>query len=575
MSNTTNVVLFKNRLPDSLFLSQLYDSSKDGTWDEHSAKIVPHPGSLVIDDATGGLYFVESVDSVTLDSTLKPCKIIKVVDPDDPSSDNSEDEVSVISYGNDKFLLYYDDRVKPTQLNVDGKLLFYGTNLDEYRLVRKNKEGKEEVISLYVQNNNVYTGERIPLTSLGDSSIVKKCTDCHTLFDIENGEKIELQVYDKSGVLSATVDVFTKRATVLNDLSATNDVIVDFGATCNQMLGNQFYIHQRQDPTHLAITPYIVYSDGTKVNLTINNTDCFVYGLHDFVASFPGLQQKLIIKKFLSNREVSTISTTSAGKRYITCEKTLTVLANESLDGVKISVIPVWNNYSSSYDLKFVAYTDRRDKIFDATKYVKLLTEFSGNKWNSIQKVSFEVDLQSMLGATTMVPYTQTVYISLSPYTEYVKYLISDNINMSPVYGADSSTIRRPIFVYDDTIKQYFIPTSNFKNTEAFLEAFYYKSSPMFNIKTEIEPVAPTHFVVRDPETLRTITTTPIKVDQYNKAFNITATPYDKFVNGQLFVEFLEYDGTNYHILYGVPVDVSKSIGKYTDYNTTENNFSN
>jgi len=574
MSNTTNMVLFKNRLPDSLFLSQLYDSSKDGTWDEHSAKIVPHPGSLVIDEESGGLYFVESVDQNTLDSTLKPCKIIKVIDPSDPDYEG-EDEISIISYGNDKFLLYYDDRNKPTQLNIDGKLLFYGANLDEYRLVRRNKNNEEEIISLYIQNNNVYTGERIPLTSVGDNSVVKKCTDCHTLFTLEDGDKIELQVYDKSGILSATVDLFAKRATILNDLSSTNDVIVNFDATCNQMLGDQFYVHQRQDPAHLAITPSITYSDGTKINLSINNTDCFIYGLEDFVASFPGLQQRLIIKKFLSNREVSTISTTSAGKRYIVCEKMLTVLANESLDGVKISVIPIWSNYSSSYELKFIAYTDRRDKIFDATEYVTMLTEFVGNKWNTIQTVSFEVDLQSMLGATTMVPHRQTVYISVSPYNEYVKYLISDTPDMSPVYGADSSTIRRPIFVYDDTIKQYFIPTSNFRNTEAFLESFYYKSSPMFNVKEEIEPVAPTHFVIRDPKTLNTITTSPIEVNQYNKAFNITTKPYDQYVNGQLFVEFLEYDGTNYHILYGVPVDVSKSTGKYTDYNTVDNNFSN
>lgn len=577
MSNTIkpygeNVVLFKNRLPDSLFLSQVYKSSEDGTWDENSPKIVPHPGSLVIDEKTGGLYYVESVDKNTLDSTLKPCKIINVIDGNE---DDENNEVSIISYGNDKFLLYFDDRNKPTQLNIDGKLLFYGANLDEYRLVRYNENNEEEIISLYVQNNSTFVGERIPLTSLGENSVVKKCTDCHTLFTINEGDRIELQVYDKSGILTATVDLFAKRATILNDLASNNEVIVQFDATCNQMLGDQFYIHQKQDPKHLAITPSITFSDGTKVDLSINNTDCFIYGLEDFVASFPGLQQRLIIKKFLSNREVSTISTTSAGKRFITCEKTLTVLANESLDGVKISVIPIWNNYNSSYTLKFVAYTDRRDKIFDATEYVTLLTEFVGNKWNTIQTVIFEVDLQSMLGATTMIPHRQTVYISVSPKNEYVKYLISDTSDMSIVYGADSSTIRRPIFIYDDTIKQYFIPTSNFKNMEAFLDSFYYKSSPMFNVKEEIEPVAPTHFVIRDVATLNTITTTPIAVENYNKAFNITVKPYNQYVGTQLFVEFLNYTGTEYQILYGVPVDVLASTGKYTDYNTDVNNLSN
>ena len=31
--------------------------------------------------------------------------------------------VKVLSYGNDKFYLFFDDRVKPTKLNIDSKLV--------------------------------------------------------------------------------------------------------------------------------------------------------------------------------------------------------------------------------------------------------------------------------------------------------------------------------------------------------------------------------------------------------------------------------------------------------------------
>ena len=267
-------MLLTDLRPDSLYLYQLYDPDVDGPWVEDNGRVIPHPGSLVIDQANGNLYYVVSVDNRGK-STLAPCRLVV--------NDDETVTVKILSYGNDKFYLYYDDRVKPTKLNIDGKLIVFGSSLVEYRLVRSTSNSAEhndkEVISRYVDSNDQIRGERIPLTDISNMSGAKQLTNCHTLVELQEGDVIEAEIFDNLGILSVTVELWVKRATILNDLSDSTSVIVNFDATSNQMMGTDFYIYQRQDPKHLDITPRLEYIDGTVEDVVVNNKDCFLYGL--------------------------------------------------------------------------------------------------------------------------------------------------------------------------------------------------------------------------------------------------------------------------------------------------------
>lgn len=564
---TKPIILLKDRRPDSAFIDQIYDPDNDGEWTEDSPKVVPNEGATVTDRNTGGLYYVVRVDQDTLKSTLAPSRIVV-------TSENQE-VVKILSYGNDKFMLFYDDRVKPTKLNIDGKLIVFGSSLAEYQLVRTTSDGKREIISLYLENNESYRGERIPLANIGSATGAKQCTNCHTLFPMKDGDTIEVEIYDNLGILSIIVELYTKRATILNDLASTNEIVVGFDATSNQMLGSDFYVHQRQDPAHLAITPRLEYSDGTTEDLTINSVDCFLYGLEDFVPAFPGQKHKIMIKKFLSNKQISPIAVQTEKERYVSCEKLITVIANKSLDGIKVSLMPIWDLATSSYILKYVAYSDRRDKIYDVTNNVTEISKFHGNKFNQLQTHMFDVNLSEVFGASVTVPYRQLNVLQLKPNSEFQKYTISDNTDLNPIYGVESSIVRRPVIMYDSTIEQYFIPTSRFTNKEAFLEAFYYNAAPPFDPNESLDPPVPTHFTIRALDDLSTLITTPIEIDQYQQAWNINRPGNQSILTGyNVIVEFLQLttNGT-YLILYGVPVDVYVSNSKYTNYNTETNNL--
>lgn len=565
--DTSTIVLLKDQKPDSLFLSQMYDPDIDGAYVDGSAKLIPKPGSLVIDENnSGSLYYVASLDE-RYKATLKPCKIVV----------NSEDSevVKVLSYGNDKFYLFFDDRTKPTKLTIDHKLIVFGSGLSEYRLVRTNSSGKTEVISAYINTAEHYMGERIPLTDISGTSGAKQLTNCHTFFKgLQDGDTVEAQIYDSVGVLSLIVQLYVKRATILNDLSSNNSVITSFDATSNQMLGNDFYIYQRQDPSHLAITPIVTYADLSKEQLVINNKDCFLYGLENFTPSFPGQKQKIMIKKYLNYRQMSDLATQIGDKRFIVCEKMITVISNTTVDGIKVSVVPIYDLGNDFYYLKYIAYTDKRDKVIDVTDLVVPVTKFDGLNMTGSQVHTFNLDLGQVFGSDIYIPYQQTCYITLRPYKEYQRYTISDYSDLNPVYGVEGTLTRRPVIMYDATIEQYFIPTSKFANTEAFLEAFYYNANPPYDTNESISAIKPTHFTIRALDTLGTIITTPIEIDQYHQAWNITRTDTPSMLVGyNVIVEFLVVTTSNTQILYGVPVDVHLSENKYVEYNTKENNI--
>ena len=564
--SSTPTILFKDNRVSSCFMDQIYDPDIDGPYpedDPNFPRVIPHEGATVIERDTGVLYYVISVDEVTYKTTLGKTRI--VVDADDEGN-----VVRIISYGNDKYMLYYVTDTEPTKLIIDSKLVLYGNNLDEYRLVKTNKRGEQEVISLDLDSDEVERGNRIPMASLGAFIGAKQCTNCHTYADLVEGDTVELQCFDNVGVLCATVTLFTRNGTRLNDLLSDSDIIVKLDAVAMQMLGDDFYVYQRQDPSHIGIIPRLEYNDGSISEIAIDNKTCFLYGLDDFTPSFPGQTQKLLIKKFLGPKEFSKNDISLNGQRYLVCEKTVTVLANKTLDGIKVSIMPIWNATTNEYMFRYIAYSDRRDKIIDVTQYVELLTPFDFSKFYQTQHLKMAMDLSKVFGTEANVPYQQNNWITLKPYKEMVRYQISDTADLSVIYGAESPHLRRPTIRYDASIEKYYIPTSRHPNVGKFIEAFYECANPPYNVVSETKYMTPTHFTIRALDNLTTLITTPIPVERYNQAWNINRKGNQNILVGaNVIVEFLAEQGDSYLILYGVPVDV------YTGtYNTENVNFS-
>lgn len=561
---TNSITLFGSNNPDAIALSRLYDPDIHEPSDE--SKYVPTPHSLVIDDVNeetlGVLFYVESIHPVTHKSTLKPVRIM--IDAD---QDGEADTTKILSYGNDRFMVYFDDRVEPTRLNIDAKLAIYGSANVEYRLTRKNMEGEDEIISVYLNSDEQISGNRIPLRPTPGNPAVKYLTDCHTLNTINDGEIIVLEVFDSVGVITAKVYLVAKRATILNDLNSSSSPIVDFYITSNQMANGGHYIYTTQDPESINLTGNVVFADGRFIQVAVNNDDCRVYGLEDLIPSFPGHKQPFLCKYFISRKQPAEGAIDNGKTRFVMAESFITIVSNQSAHEVKLSVIPVWNGAHNRYDLKFFAYTVLRDSVTDVTPHVTMIKEFVGDKFGETQEIEFEIDLQNLFGSEVSVMHTQKTWIKVSHYSfDGERYILADSENAYFVYGVEGSTIRRPVIHFDEVLEQYFIPTSVFENQEAFVDAFYTRANPLFDTSVTSEAYTPTHFTVRDIFSGNVLISDPIPVEEYSQAWNILdINNPSKLMNRNVIVEFLEKIEDSYRIIYGVPVDVYKSS---TGYNT-------
>ena len=147
------VIIYNNRKPDSYAYADIFDPDNP-----QSGKYFPSLYSIVIKE-DGSVWYVATRNETTYKVTLKPINVVK--------TDSSDTEVSLVSYGNDKYCLYQDTRVSPYKLVADAKILFYGNNLKEYQLVRFDAEGHEEIISMYLDNTDTFVSSRIPMAPIG------------------------------------------------------------------------------------------------------------------------------------------------------------------------------------------------------------------------------------------------------------------------------------------------------------------------------------------------------------------------------------------------------------------------
>ena len=172
-----SITLTRSQRPDSCFLDQVYDPDRDGTYidSDDFPRLIPKEGALVVDRSEhgrGNLYYVESVDPDTFKSTLRPVTIV--------AEYGDESEYKVISYGNDRFTLFVNKDHKPTLLTVSSNFVVFGSDLVRYQIYRYTKANEREIISVYLDSDENYQGNLIPLLPIQEGYPIKKCTNCHT-----------------------------------------------------------------------------------------------------------------------------------------------------------------------------------------------------------------------------------------------------------------------------------------------------------------------------------------------------------------------------------------------------------
>ena len=549
-----------NRRPGFYKLTDIYDPDVEPQ-NPNQQMIIPEVTSLVINE-TGSLFYVTVLNPSTYKVTLQPATLVV-------SDQNAAVQVSVVDYGNNAFRIFTDTRNTPTRLVPSTRLIAYG-NTATYQLFKNYGEENQTVVSRYYNSSGEFVSTHVPmqqvLTEEGQNSNVSYGVSCHTLVDLPEGTRLTMAIYSSHGALVALVTTFTKASAIMNEAPGYQPLITGLRIDGTQIRENgDFFLYENQDSDSLNLQVYVTYDDGNEELAVVDNEKTFIYGLEDFVSSWPGLAQDLVIKYYLSEGELTEENLTETS--FIETTVRLIVVPNDVGFGAKIAVLPYWSSGLARYVLRYFLYTTDRDAVVDITPHVTIAAgTFVGTLYGVYQSLTLNVDLNDV--APDSYPestiHVQTLNIRLQPQAALERYMFRDAPNSPTIYGTDSVSSRRPVIHYDADLEKYFVPSTIFTTEEGFINSFYNKAQAPYDAEAEEGPPVPTHFVIRDISSSAMVVATPIPIEEYDSAWAVTGTPKDRFAGATVVVEFLyEVSEAEMLILIGAPVDVYVSETGY------------
>lgn len=588
------ISVFRRLSPDVFMLSAIYDPDKHGTNPAAQGKIVPSPGSLVVDDTIGEhnrLYVVQSVNETTYASTLVPALTTTVNDSSDTLLDRSY-----------PFHLYYQPLVtineqgeseELRQLVVDSKLTVIGSASWAYQLSKELPTGERVPISLFTGSVDEF--RTLPETVL-DSSLCPvvlgqhdflECQPCVTRYQMQNREKVYLTFYNSKLMQIAEYTLESLR--VSKPITEENHVVTKFIISCNQYDDDgNFILYKGQNPADLVFTGKLIFNDGHESEVSFGDGRGFIYNLptaEDYQQLVPGEVRLLTFKYYLPRalpadlqQENGTVGY-SYNVAWVATTERLLIRSYIDLNVSKCSFIPYLGGAGWSYEIygyrqdflePFNMLTDYGDKF--------QLTGFNGT-------TGAAQNLTMTLTDDDQEVYRQRLLLKLGITSDSVPFVLNDPKSDSYSYGVDGGGYHQPIIYVapnGHTLKSKFprysdgrtvnfsgIPGDDYtqlKQEQIFLTNYYYNANP---------PVHPTTKVVSRPTHWRLkLTSYGAAAAGYDGTFILTdyQVPSDynqpviwtMIANSQtpsirgntLILEWAVNEGGRYRLLYGVPVTI-------------------
>ena len=495
----------------------------------------------------------------------------------------------------------YYERISKTlwQLTIDQKISVFGTKITQFALFRGSnltEAGDRSLVSDYYLND---LGQAIQTTRIDFDQVTVQATDgseeeyttnvkipkvCYSSSQIENNDVFCLAMYDAEGRVVAQIALLAHDMLSLSELASRQWPIESFTVSANQYdpVDGKCFLVRGQRLDELTFYPQIRYANGDSIaDAAIDNTKLCIYGKDEISTAVPGSEYKVLLKYYLSNTEGVADADTrdyQIGEtgRFIYTYATVKIIAASESSVSKIAPIPVYNTVTGWEIVPVVYYRSRQmPRCISGTNW--LASGFDGTDYQNPQVLkirSYEQDPDSAIPTEFISSYSMTVYLPTNIQDDpKILYTFRDDPSMSNrTYGINSVSVPRPRLIreLDGTTAaiRHYIPRDVFLNATMFLNAFYYQADPPV-VDGENAVRTPTHFQIRNPlagsGTINVVTPNPIPIADYGNDLAITDDlSNSEQIPGTCIVEFL-YHGTGmaadaYEYLYGVPVDVIKTI---------------
>ena len=503
-------------------------------------RYVPKVGDLVLDQEYWIWYEVQSINSVTMVAVLVEKETKNL-------GGNLDDYDKLLGVGpgtqSDTYRVYVDKSVVPYVMAVDARLRVAGTMCASCKIFRGAELSNDAaVISKVYDNSNNFLGTIVPLELVAqDGNIsIRTVPVCYTSEDLKDGELVTAVFYSNSGHVVSKRQLLVENTSFIRSTDDSVKYIIGISLRSPFMSDSDPNIISYPINVPLAgmfLTGVVHYSDGSTMELPVDNQKFSIYGFDHFVSTIVGQKLDIVLKYSLSNEEVC-YDSKHTNERFITKSYKAVIAKADGAYTVKLFGYPNWIDGISGYRMEWFIYNLDRTINQRVTPYVRFNENsqiFDPLLFGTRQRMSVTLNLQDVSSMYKYYRHVQTIDVTLlTPGGETgTNWLVGFDPTQNPQYGVNNKFQFE--FINED-LKKLKIDLGC-TNVNEWLSRLYYPSKPLVNPITESEPMVPDFFaLVVGTERIE------YKLNMWNGVFTVSDRVYQ---GSTVFVEFFKRTANN------------------------------
>ena len=500
-------------------------------------RYVPKIGDYVEDTEEYVTYKVTAIDGVTLIATLIP-----IIRPGTSGNISVTDRLVGVGPGtqSDTYRIYLDTSVTPHVLAVDTRLRVAGTMTSYCKIFKGSLlSSNGEVIGFLYDQSGVYLTDNIPLevVSINNQTVhsIKVVKVAYTNQELLDGEVVTVVFYNDEG------HVVSKQQLLVENTAFIRSINVSEKYVSHISLKSPFLSQSDEStleyPINIPLQAFnmigvVHYSDGSKLELPVDNTRFKILGLERYVATVVGQQVNLVLSYALGVNETAYGATSGDGK-YVVAPFKLITTNQVGAFSVKLYCYPVWINNATGYVLKWFMYNLDRDISYDVSQYVSYNSpqqSFNGTSFGVNQIVSARINLRDVSPSFTSYIHIQNVEIQLKePGTaRTTNWTIKFDPTQVNLYGIDVAAFVTILSASSTRINI----KSGATSQSDWLNKLYFNTRPLYDNRREIAAPTPNFFAIVTGSARY-----EYPVSAWNDLFNISS---GLIINDTLFIEWIK-----------------------------------
>lgn len=469
---------------------------------EGEGKYVPNVNDLVFNMKTMEVFYVKSIDEVTLIPTLAKFDL-KVKD----AGVKEEDLLLGVGPGgvDQTFRLYIDKSVRPFVMAVDARCYLYGKDLRSYQIVTGSEvTGDIRVISANYDQSGNYLGTDVPLELANMRDHTNECTwsipPCNTAQELKDNDVVYLRGFGADGGLRCKFPLLVENSSFIRLTDASYKYVTHISLESPFLSTHDTHIIEyplNVPLSGLNLFGVVHYSDGSRRRMPVDGTKFEIFGFENFVATVVGEETRLLLKYNFSNDEYHYGSTVNDTKSLLESYRAISVKEDGSYT-VKLFAYPIWVDELTGYRMEFFLFNLDRKTWSRVTPYVEYnsnLPAFRPTLYGVNQQISVSIDLAKV--NTTYKHWIHTQVIDVVLYraaTDHssTPWTISYERNQPTPFGRDNwcevTMVDYDVKLLDITCGEVLLPN--------WLERLYWLTKPIHSTTRESKAPTPNMFSI-------------------------------------------------------------------------------